>query len=64
MLFCILGIPIKLIGIGTISTDNLNQSQTISKTLADNIRKVMTITNLLLYFFIYGLLKNFMKITK
>ena len=36
----------KIIGIGTMSTDNLNQSQIISKTLGDNIRKVMTITKL------------------
>ena len=32
------------------STDNLNQSQTISKTLVYNIRKVMTITKKLSLF--------------
>ena len=31
---------------GTMNTDNLNQSQIISKTLVDNIRKVMTITKI------------------
>ena len=30
------------------STDNLNQSQIISKTSVDNIRKVMTITHFLI----------------